>query len=130
MRTLFYLFISLLIGVSSCSKNNLDDQRAQDELELSNQLKEIKDLANSVTCTDSEDWEFIAYGSKACGGPQGYIAYSMQIDVDKFKQMVSDYTQAEKDFNINYQITSDCKAEISPNGVVCKDGKPVLIYNN
>ena len=83
-----------------------------------------------MTCTDAKEWEFIAYGSKACGGPQGYIAYSMQIDVEKFKQMVSDYTQAEKDFNINYQITSDCKGEISPNGVVCKDGKPELIYNN
>lgn len=129
MRTTFFLLITLLIGFTSCEKNT-DDDRAQDELELRNMFGEITDLANSVPCTDSNDWEFIPYGSKACGGPQGYIAYSKSIDVDKFKDMVEDYSQAEEEFNIKYKIVSDCSVVQAPNGVICKDGKLEFIYNN
>ena len=129
MRTTFFLLITLLIGFTSCEKNT-DDDRAQDELELRNMFDEITDLANSVPCTDSNDWELIPYGSKACGGPQGYIAYSKSIDVDKFKDMVEDYSQAEEEFNIKYKIVSDCSVVQAPNGVICKDSKPEFIYNN
>ena len=69
---------------------------------------EIEDLAYIVSCIDAINWTFTAYGAKACGGPQGYIPYSINIDTDAFLNKIEVYTEAEKGFNIKWGIISDC----------------------
>ncbi|CAL2091023.1 conserved exported protein of unknown function [Tenacibaculum sp. 190524A02b] len=89
---------------------------------------EIKALATSKTCEDDNDWTFTAYGSKACGGPQGYIAYSKKINVPEFLQKVTVYTQAEAAFNKKWGVVSTCDIIAQPTGVTCENGKAVLKY--
>ena len=91
-------------------------------------FNEIQSLSYSVSCSNATDWSFVAYGSKACGGAQGYIAYSSQIDTTSFLQKIEAYTKAEKDFNYKWSVISDCSITNSPTSVECQNGFPTLIY--
>ena len=60
--------IILLIIVFSCTNNS--DTTKEDELtELNNLQNEIELLIDEGTCTENTECEFIAFGSKPCGGP-------------------------------------------------------------
>lgn len=106
----------------------LSDQEKEHQ-ELMNVFTEIKNLSESVSCSDKSDWSFTAYGSKACGGPQGYIPYSNQIDVNTFLTKVQLYTALEDAFNQKWQVISTCDVESPPVDVACDAGKPILVYN-
>lgn len=99
-----------------------------DYLELMELYNEIVELATSKTCENANDWSFTAYGSKACGGSQGYIAYPNSIDVSAFLQKVVDYTQKEDDYNRKWSIVSTCDLPAQPTGVICQNGDPILTY--
>ena len=108
-------------------KRELTEQEIEHRA-LMNLFNEIQNLANSVSCTNTSNWLFTQYGAKACGGPQGFMAYSSQIDTDAFLQKIEIYTQAEKDFNIKWGIVSDCSIPNAPTSVVCQNGFPILKY--
>ncbi len=108
-------------------KRELTEQEL-DHRALMNLFDEIYNLSVSVSCNNASDWDFVAYGAKACGGPQGYIAYSAQIDTDAFLQKINEYTQAEKEYNIKWEINSTCELPKVPVGVECQNKYPVLKY--
>ncbi|MFY0606202.1 MAG: hypothetical protein JXR10_05775 [Cyclobacteriaceae bacterium] len=89
---------------------------------------EIIAIAESETCEDSADWKWTAFGFKACGGPEGYLAYSTAIDESAFLKKVSDYTTAKEKYDIENNLASDCRLEIEPKGIICKEGEPVFTY--
>ena len=91
-------------------------------------FNEIQNLSYSVSCSDATDWLFTVYGAKACGGPQGFIAYSSLIDTVSFLEKIETYTQAEKDFNFKYGVVSDCSIPNAPISVECQNGYPTLKY--
>lgn len=108
-------------------KRELSEQE-KDHQNLINMFDEISTLSNSVSCTDSNEWNFTPYGAKACGGPQGFIAYSNQIDTAQFLQKVKAYTLAEIAYNIKWSIISTCDVPLPPISVECQNGYPVLKY--
>lgn len=91
--------------------------------------KEIISLSESQTCSDSEEWLFTAYGSKACGGPIGYIAYSKKIDQNYFLGLVDRFTELQADYNRKTGAVSDCALAVRPTRVTCENGKPKFIYS-
>ena len=91
-------------------------------------FNEIQNLSYSVSCSDASDWLITEYGAKACGGPQGFIAYSSLIDTVSFLEKIETYTQAEKDFNLKYGVVSDCSIPNAPISVECQNGYPTLKY--
>jgi len=101
----------------------------EDQAALAAMFAEIKATAESIVCENAEDWKFTPYGSKACGGPQGYIAYSTQIDETTFLESVAVYAQAEAEFNIKWGIVSTCELELPPLNIICVDGKAVFDNN-
>jgi hypothetical protein len=108
-------------------KRELSEQET-DHRELMALFDEIQNLAYTVSCDDAANWTFTAYGSKACGGPQGYIAYSSKINTVEFLKKIEFYTTAEKEFNIKWGIVSDCSIVNQPKEVVCNNGYSTLIY--
>lgn len=119
----FLLLLFFAFGCLDNGGNQNDDLAA-----LQAMFEEIQALSDSVACTDSNEWVFTAYGSKACGGPQGYIPYSSQIDVADFLSKVEEYTVAERNYNIRWGIVSTCDVTPQPTDVVCQNGSAVLIY--
>lgn len=85
-------------------------------------------MVNSTLCTNPAEWTFTAIGSKACGGPTGYIAYSLKINVPEFLKKVENYTNAQNEYNKKWGIISTCEIMNPPSGVDCVNGKPTLIY--
>lgn len=119
--------------IISLDQNQLVIKRELSEQEIEHRalmdlFDEIYSLSISISCNNSSDWSFTAYGTKACGGPQGYIAYSNQLNTVEFLQKVTEYTEAENQYNIKWGIVSTCDAIPVPVDVECVNGYPVLKY--
>ncbi|MFD1605974.1 hypothetical protein ACFSJW_05160 [Flavobacterium artemisiae] len=126
------VFLTMLITiVYSCNNDNLESNQEEDGAKLEKMHSEIitLSLANSQSCTNSEDWDFTGIGSRACGGFQAYIIYSKKIDTTQFLKKVKDYTDAQAAYNKKWGIASVCSVEIPPKKIECVDGKPKAVYN-
>ncbi|MBN2639340.1 MAG: hypothetical protein JXR65_09690 [Bacteroidales bacterium] len=127
MKTLnFFGLLTLFILVGACHKNNATTEE-QDAQVLKELYTEIQQMASSVSCEDAGEWNITAIGSKPCGGPAGYIAYSTQIDVALFLKKVETFGVLQKQFNEKWGKYSDCSIVPQPAGIVCQDGKPVFL---
>ena len=69
---LLFTAFSLFYGCS-LPDDDIEGNQEEDLVLLQDLFAEFEAMAHQP-CTDAELWEFVAYGSKACGGPQGYIA--------------------------------------------------------
>lgn len=126
MKNLKLIACLLVLSIFSCEKN---ETTQEDDLAKLQELKtEITTLAESTTCEESDDWNFTPIGNKACGGPKEFIAYSKNIEVSKFLNLVQQYTKAEKAYNQKWGIASDCSVPAQPSAVVCVDGNPTFDY--
>lgn len=126
----FSKLFSLLLCISllfSCSDS--DDLTQEQEAErLSELFTEIENLASSVDCEDSSNWTFTPYGSKTCGGPVGFIAYSTVIDTRDFLNKIEEHRTQQENFNRKWGVFSDCSVPPQPKGIRCEEGKPVFEY--
>lgn len=129
MRTLRLIGIFLLIGiVFSCSVNSESTQKQEAE-QLNQLFSEIKSMAFEVDCEESSEWTFSSFGSKSCGGPVGYLAYSAKIDTALFLKKIEEHKIAQEKFNDKWGIISDCSIPPEPTGVLCKNGEASFIYS-
>ena len=128
MKKLNFIGIALLIGI--CFSCNNDDALTQEQQaqNLDQMFSEIEILATSENCDDSAEWTFTSYGSKACGGPLGFIAYPINIGTELFLKKIEEYTAAQQEFNQKWGIVSDCYVPSQPSEIICKNGSPVFEY--
>jgi hypothetical protein len=121
--------VFLFIVAKSCDEKADKNLTQQQESEMLNELlTEIQNLASSKECIDALAWTYTAYGSKACGGPVGYIAYSTNIDTDLLLDKVEEHKTAQQEYNQKWSIFSDCSVPPEPDGVICENGSPVFVY--
>jgi hypothetical protein len=125
LRILAFLTLTLLL--TACPQERDPQEIALADLE--SRFSAILALAQSRSCENPADWSYTAYGSKACGGPQGYLAYPLTIDVQRFLSKVGAHRQAENQYNIDFDITSTCDFSVAPTRVDCADQLPVLGYD-
>lgn len=128
MRVFIILLIPLLLVFNSCETSDKLTSQEKDLSNLVGLFTEIEELALSVSCLDANSWNFTAYGAKACGGPQGYIAYSSEINTSLFLQKIEEYTLAEKAYNLKWGIISTCDIQNAPSSIECNNNLPVLRY--
>jgi len=128
MKKLKIIGILLLFGI--CFSCNDDDEltKEQEAQNLNQLFSEIENLAAGENCDDSTEWTFTSYGSKACGGPLGFIAYSTNIDAEIFLEKIEEHRTAQQEFNEKWGIISDCSVPPQPSGVVCENGSPLFEY--
>lgn len=119
--------------IVSLTENKLVVKRELTEQEL--EYQELMKLYNEayafivgVSCTDANDWSYTGYGSKACGGSQGYMAYPTTIDTDVFLAKIKAYSDAEAAYNVKWSIVSTCDLPAQPTSVECQNGYPILKY--
>lgn len=120
MKTLI-LFISILLSVSGCEST--ENSQQVDRKELDHHLEEIKDLIARESCSEENQCDYIAVGSKACGGPKTYLLFSSSIDRQKLEELVENYNKAEAGYNQKYGIVSDCMLVTPPERIECVNGK-------
>lgn len=124
----FIFALTLLLSFCSCSSEDSELSKEEEVLMLQEKFSQIEILSESKNCENSDNWTFTAYGSKACGGPKGFIAYSIEIDTVHFLQLIEQYTEAEDEFNKKWGIISDCSVPLQPLSIVCKNGEPTFEY--
>lgn len=127
MKSLILIGFIFNFLLSGCSTDNASTQE-QDMQQLEKMYAEISLLSVSQECNNSADWDFTAIGSKACGGPTGFIAYSLKINTSDFLEKVKNYTNAQKEFNDKWNISSSCEVPPAPISIKCENGKAVLVY--
>lgn len=121
-----FLAISMFIGIfASCEQMSADQEITREQLDR--QLAEIQTLINEGNCSNSSQCKFIPYGSKACGGPQGYLIFSSGVDEEKLKSLVEKYNKAEATYNKENNIMSDCSIPPEPQELACEDGQCVEV---
>lgn len=120
------LLLLLFTGsVASCEQVVEDQEITAKNLEK--KLAEIHSIINAESCSETGECSFMAYGSKACGGPQGYLLFSNQIDVEALTKMVEEYNKAEDAYNKKFGIISDCLYATPPEKLECVNGKCVQV---
>lgn len=103
-----------------------EDSQKYEQAQLDRLKASIESEVSGEKCTDASEWAFAPMGSKACGGPQQYIAYPKKKE-EAFLQRVNEYTDKVKAFNEKYNITSDCMMIEPPTSLKCINGKIRLI---
>jgi len=127
MKNLIVIITSFFLVLTSCTNSKITSQD-QDQQILDDLYLEIQDIVNSESCTNAENWSFTAIGSKACGGPTGYIAYPLSINTTSFIAKVELFTDEQRKFNVKWNVISDCSVPQQPSSVDCINGKPTFIY--
>ena len=128
MKKLKIIGILFLIGICFSCDGDVELTQEQEAQYLNQLFSKIENLAASENCDDSTEWTFTSYGSKACGGPFGFIAYSLKIDTELFLEKIEDHRTAQQEFNEKWGIISDCSIPSHPSGVVCENGSPFFKY--
>lgn len=118
--------IALLAIVFGCV-NNTEFTKEEDLAELAALQEEIELLVDSSVCSENSDCDFIAFGSKACGGPKSFLVFSTSINVELLQQKVATYNALENAFNKKWGIISDCSVVLPPTSVQCINGKCVAV---
>jgi hypothetical protein len=122
------LLFSAFLLLMSCNLSTEEGGGDSSPIALDQLWTEINQLATSQNCTNANDWTFTPIGSKPCGGPMSYIAYSKKIDEKKFLELVNNYTALQADNNKRNGAISDCALVARPSGVICENNKAVLVY--
>lgn len=124
---IFAILVMVSSAFISCTTEEIS--KAQERTALNIMLSEIIEISESKICTDPDNWSYTAIGSKACGGPTGYIPYSNKIDVDQFLKAVKNYSQAEAKFNEKWGVVSNCTIAQKPIDLICEKNQAKLIYS-
>ena len=139
MKRLIIVFALAMGLLVACDKSDHAEEVVTGEIKVNSSQKEdlkflsdlfieISSISASVSCTNHEDWKFIPYGQKACGGSVGYIAFHKDIDQIAFLNKIKFYTHQQDLYNTKWDITSDCSIPPEPSNVVCLEGLPVFNY--
>ena len=122
------LFLALFLfmgSVSGCEQ--AEDNQEITAKDLEKQLAEIHSVINADSCSETSECSFLAYGSKACGGPQGYLLFSNQVNLEALSKMVEEYNKAEDAYNKKFGVISDCMFVTPPTQLACENGKCVQV---
>ena len=131
MRKFNYPFVLglLFIVTVGCEKKDDVTSIQQDQLELNRKYSSIMKYINLEDVGENISCQSLPIGSKACGGPQGYVAFPESINQEELGEMIEEYTQFERDYNEKWGITSDCSHVSPPIEVIVQNGKCKAVFN-
>jgi hypothetical protein len=120
------IVLSILLQSFQCTDpNDSSENITLEQLEIKKQ--EIQNYINSFSCSESVGCGFIAFGTKPCGGPWSYLLFSNSVDVVKLQEMVKNYNEINKQYNIQTNAISDCMYAMPPTEVKCVNGVCTII---
>lgn len=127
MKKLTTLLVLIVVALSfQCS--GIDNSQSNDIITqqmLNAKKAEVMTLINNSLCTGS--CNYIAFGSKPCGGPREYLLFSDAVNLQELQLLVTQYNEMERQFNIQTNAVSDCAMVLPPNTVDCVNGTCLII---
>jgi hypothetical protein len=84
---------------------------------------QINSMITDKSCTANTQCRSIAYGHKACGGPEGYHIYSTKnTDSLALRRLVLAYNRADRELDKILNQPSDCMYVVEPT-LTCTNGQ-------
>jgi hypothetical protein len=120
------LVLSILLQSFQCTDPNESSVNIT-SAQLETKKQEIQNYINSFTCSESVGCSFIAFGTKPCGGPYTYLLFPNSVNLTKLKEMVANYNEMNRLFNIQTEAISDCMYQLPPTEVKCVNGVCTII---
>lgn len=118
------LVVSFLsVNCSNSDNNQLNNVITPEMLEA--KKAEVMTLINNASCNGT--CNYIAFGSKPCGGPKEYLLFSSAVNLAQLEDLVAEYNEMEHQFNIQTNAISDCAVVLPPNTIACVDGSCMII---
>lgn len=117
-----------LMVFASCD----DDERTKEEYEiwLDETYTELKAVSESVECDDANEWSIVELGVDVCGHPMHYLPIHESVNTVIFQKQVEGYTKTSSRYAEKWYSNVACTQvePVAPIGIVCEDGKAVLVY--
>lgn len=127
MKTIFKIALFCFVALSlQCTSKQSDSDSITLE-QLASKKIAIENYINSFTCSESLGCNYIAFGSKPCGGPRTYLAFSNTINMPQLQTMVAEYNEMDHLRNIQTGAISDCSIPPPPNLIRCVNGVCTII---
>lgn len=128
MKKILTLFAFVLLFQSfQCDDNTQKTSQSSDLVTLQNEKQLILDYITTFNCNENATCSSIAFGSKACGGPQEFLVVPNTVDLDYLTEKVTNYNLLESAYNSTYGIVSDCMVVMPPENIGCVDGVCTII---
>ncbi|OFZ17705.1 MAG: hypothetical protein A2Z20_01620 [Bdellovibrionales bacterium RBG_16_40_8] len=114
----FCYILVIAVFFQSCEMIQ-DESLEEKERRLDSIYQKIRETLNT-SCTYDSDCRQIALGSKACGGPNAYLVYSVSsCSPDEINLLVNSYNQLENQISGEEDIISDCALVEPHDSLVC-----------
>ena len=119
------LFSFILLSINCTSKQSDSDSITLEQLDAKKTA--IENYINTFSCSESLGCNYIAFGSKPCGGPRTYLVFSNTINLPQLQTMVTEYNEMDHLRNIQTNAVSDCSVPLPPNEIGCVNGVCTII---
>jgi hypothetical protein len=128
MKKILTLFaIVLLFQSFQCDDDTQQESQSFDLVSLQSEKQSILDYIATFSCDESTTCSSIAFGSKACGGPQEFLVFPSTVDLNYLTEQVNNYNLLESAYNSTYGIVSDCMVVMPPENIDCINGVCTII---
>jgi hypothetical protein len=114
--------ILLLLQSFQCEDDAIQISQSFDLVSLQQERQNILDYIATFTCGESTTCNTIAFGRKACGGPQEFLVFPSSVDINYLTALVNNYNLLENSYNLTYNIVSNCLAVQPPENIGCVEG--------
>ncbi len=93
-------------------------------------MEQINAEIGAASCDATAQCKTLAVGAKACGGPEGYLAYSTKISNGaRLAELAARDAQARKKADARAGMVSTCSIVSDP-GAICEAGRCVIQQRN
>ena len=93
-------------------------------------MEQINAEIGAASCDAPAQCKTLAVGAKACGGPEGYLAYSTKIsDGARLTELAARDAQARKKADARAGMVSTCSVVSDP-GATCDAGRCVTLQRS
>lgn len=123
-KTVTFLMISIAFLLTQCSSSDNSSETITQEM-LNVKKAEVLAFINNSSCSGT--CNYIAFGSKPCGGPREYLLFSTSIDQTQLIDLVIEYNEMDRQYNIQTGAVSDCMFVHPPTSVGCVNGNCVIL---
>ena len=115
--------LAIVLGATSACATSAAPAASQPPQPSVKPAEELRALVGDASCNDASQCRTVAWGSKACGGPQSYIAYStLRTDTAKLEALAKRHAEAQARDNEASGRVSNCMLVTDP-GAQCVAGR-------
>ncbi|VAW57746.1 hypothetical protein MNBD_GAMMA07-280 [hydrothermal vent metagenome] len=120
-------FVIVMVGLISCADKTVESapkpQKEKTIVEIENELNQLalamNQLIGDAKCESNDQCQVVEFGSRPCGGPASYKAYSsLNTDVPLLLKTSKAHVGLSKKYNAIKNIVSICSV-LTPPQVSC-----------